>query len=229
VERSAEIATGAVFLGTIKDAFLPPFGIKKLCGCESFQDRHGCMATWASPKCGCRLSRGLLHQGREKIATKRKQFAPPAIGQPAEVANARETFREDVLYEAAQEFFAGQRHSALFAVVGVVFPPEEHLGFVDHNAVVGDSYAVRVTSQIVQNVFGSAKRWLGINDPIFLKQGVQKCAEGFFFGQRQAVSVKANCLVRKARRNPNTNFPRKTRLRTWTGKKKLMAVEIQCR
>jgi hypothetical protein len=49
----------------------------------------------------------LLHQGREKIATKRQQFAPPAIGQPAEVANARETFREDVLYEAAQKFFAG--------------------------------------------------------------------------------------------------------------------------
>jgi hypothetical protein len=49
----------------------------------------------------------LLHQGREKIATKRKQFVPSAIGHPAEVANARKAFREDVLYEAAQEFFAG--------------------------------------------------------------------------------------------------------------------------
>ena len=153
------------------------------------------MATWASPKCACRLSRGLLRQRREKIATKRKQFAPPAIGQPAEVANARETFREDVLYEAAQEFFAGQRHSALFAVVGVVFPPEEHLGFVDrHNAMVGDSYAVRVTGQIVQDVFGSAKRWLGVNDPVFFRQRAQKCAEGFFFGQRQALSVECQLL-----------------------------------
>src|SRR3974377_1854510 len=66
VEGSAEIARGTVLLRTIKDVFLSPFGIEKLCGCESLQDRHGCMATWASPKSGCRLSRGLLRQGREE-------------------------------------------------------------------------------------------------------------------------------------------------------------------
>jgi transcriptional regulator with GAF, ATPase, and Fis domain len=43
-------------------------------------------------------------------------------------------------------------------VVGVVFPAEEHLGFVDcDNAVVRDGYAVRVTSQIVRDVFGHEK------------------------------------------------------------------------
>src|SRR5262249_48341961 len=151
-------------------------------------------ATWASPKCGCRCSRGLLHQRWQKIATKRKQFAPPAIGQPAEVANARETLREDVLHEAAQKFFTGQRHG-LFAVVGGVFQAEEQLGVVDRdNAVVGDSYAVGVASQIVQYVFGSAERWLGINGPILFTQGVQKCAEGFFVGQRQALPVERQLL-----------------------------------
>ena len=78
----------------------------------------------------------MLHPGRERIATKRKQFAPSAIGHPAEVANTRKAFREDVLQEAAQEFFAGQRHGALFAVVGVFFPAEEHLGFVDRDNTV---------------------------------------------------------------------------------------------
>jgi hypothetical protein len=59
------------------------------------------MATWASPKVRVQALERFAAAGAEKIATKRKQFAPPAIGQPAEVANARETFREDVLYEAA--------------------------------------------------------------------------------------------------------------------------------
>src|SRR5215472_11015904 len=43
------------------------------------------MATRASPKCGLTLRRSLLCHRREKIATKRKQFAPSAIGHPAKV------------------------------------------------------------------------------------------------------------------------------------------------
>ena len=83
----------------------------------------------------------------------------------------------------------------MFAVVGVVFPSEEHLGFVDrHNAVVGNGDTVRIASQIMQYVLGSAERWLGVNDPIFLKQGVQECRKGIFVGQRQALSVKRQLL-----------------------------------
>ena len=93
-------------------------------------------------------------------------------------------------------------------MVGVIFPTEEHLGFVDrHNAVVGDGYAVGVTSQIVQNVFGSAERWLGINDPILFTQGVQKCAEGFFLGQRQALSVKDQLLGAESMPQSGQEFP----------------------
>ena len=80
-------------------------------------------------------------------------------------------------------------------MVGIVFPAKEHLGFVDRdNAVVGDGYAVRVTSQIVQDMFGSTERWLGIDDPIFLTERVQKYAEGFLVVQRQALSVKDQLL-----------------------------------
>ena len=98
--------------------------------------------------------------------------------------------RAQALQEAAQKFFARQGHGALLVVVCIVFPSEEHLGFVDrHNAVVGNGHTMRIASQIVQDVFRPAKRWLGVNDPIFLKQGVQKCREGFLIGQRQALSV----------------------------------------
>jgi hypothetical protein len=100
-----------------------------------------------------------------------------------------------VLQESAEKFFAGQRHGALLVVVCVVFPSQNHLGLVDReDAVVGNGYAVRVTAQIVQHVFRSAERWLGVNDPIFLKQGVQKCREGLFVDQRQTFSVKRQLL-----------------------------------
>ena len=191
MERSAEIARDVLVLRTIKDAFVPPFRAEKLYGSESFQHSHWSMATRASPKCGLRLCRSLLRHRREKVATDRKQFVPSAIGQPAEVANAWKPFRQDVLQEAMQKFHAGQRHGALLVVVGVIFPSEDHLRFVNReNAVVGNGHAVRVTGQIVQDVLGSAKRWLGVNDPILLEQGVQKCCEGLFVDQRQALSAK---------------------------------------
>ena len=79
---------------------MPPFGVEKLHGGESFQHNHWSMATRASPKCGLRQCRSLLRHRREKVATDRKQFVPLAIGQPAEVANAWKPFRQDVLQEA---------------------------------------------------------------------------------------------------------------------------------
>src|SRR6516165_11983977 len=210
MERSAEIARGVLLLRTINDAFVPPFRVEKLYGSESFQHSHWSMATRASPKCGLRLCRSLLRHRREKVATDRKQFVPSAIGQPAEVANAWKPFRQDVLQEAVQKFLAGQRHGALLVVVGVIFPSEDHLGFVDReNAVVGNGYAVRVTGQIMQYVLGSAKRWLGVNDPIFLEQGVQECCKGIFVGQRQALSVKCQLLGAESASQSGNEFSTK--------------------
>jgi hypothetical protein len=62
------------------------------------------------------------------------------------------------------------------------------------NAVVRDGYAVGVTSQIVEDVFASPERWLGINDRIFLNTSFQKHAEGLLVGQRRALSVKEQLL-----------------------------------
>src|SRR6202007_622689 len=53
-------------------------------------------------------------------------------------------------------------------------------------------------SQIVQDVFGSAKRWLGVDDPVFSKQGAQKRPEGFFVGQREAFPVERQMVGEKS-------------------------------
>jgi hypothetical protein len=96
------------------------------------------------------------------------QQQPPtfSVSQPAEVSNPRKTFWQYMLQEAAKEFFAGEAHRALLAVVGVIFPSETDLRFIDgENPMVGNGDAMGITSQVLQDVVWTAKGWLGINDP----------------------------------------------------------------
>ena len=44
-------------------------------------------------------------------------------------------------------------------------------------AMVGDGDAMGVTGQVVQDVFGSAEGWLGVNDPVLSKQGTEQSTE----------------------------------------------------
>jgi hypothetical protein len=43
--------------------------------------------------------------------------------------------------------------------------------------MVGDGDAVRIASQIVQNMLGTAEGWLGIDDPVFVKELSEKLAK----------------------------------------------------
>ena len=107
------------------------------------------MTAGALPDCELaeRSCRSLFRQVREKKTTERKQLVTSSIGEPAEVANARESFGQEVLQKAAQEFLASQGHGALFVVMGVVLPSEGDLGIVDQeNAVIGNGHAMRVAS-----------------------------------------------------------------------------------
>jgi hypothetical protein len=49
---------------------------------------------------------------------------PAPIGEEAGKTNADEPAREEMEQEAAREFFGGDRHLALLAVVGIVLPAE---------------------------------------------------------------------------------------------------------
>ena len=56
--------------------------------------------------------------------------------------------------------------------------------------MVGYSDTVRIASQVMQNMFWSAKRGLGVDNPVLLRQGVQKRIKGRFVGQSFAFSMK---------------------------------------
>ena len=101
--------------------------------------------------------------------------------------------------EAAKKLFATESHGAFFAVIGIVLPTETNFGLGDgDNPMVGDGDAMRITSQILQDVIWPAKGRLGINDPILLKQGAHEPAEILFVGQWQTLAIKGELFGAKS-------------------------------
>ena len=64
--------------------------------------------------------------------------------------------------------------------------------------MVGDGDTMGITSQVLQDVVWSAKGWLGINDPVLLKQRAQETAEALFVSQRQTLAIEGELLGAKS-------------------------------
>jgi hypothetical protein len=80
--------------------------------------------------------------------------------------------------EAAQELICGDRHDFLLAAVGIVFPAKRDPIILErHQSMVGDGDAVRIAGEIIQNVLGTAERWLGIDDPVLVEELSEKLAK----------------------------------------------------
>ena len=86
--------------------------------------------------------------------------------------------------EAAQELLRTERHHSFLISVGIILPAESNLVMLEsHEAMVGDGYAMGIAGEIAEHMMGSAKRWLGIDDPVLTEQGAQEGVEGFLVGQ----------------------------------------------
>ena len=76
--------------------------------------------------------------------------------------------------EATQKLIGLERHSSNLAAMGVVAPTEGDLTFGHGNkARVGDGDAMSITRQIGEDLGGSGKRSLGIDDPFTVGSGAQ--------------------------------------------------------
>jgi hypothetical protein len=49
--------------------------------------------------------------------------------------------------------------------------------------MVGDGDAVRIASEIVQNMIGTAEGWLGIDDPVSLEELSEKLAKAMWLSK----------------------------------------------
>jgi hypothetical protein len=109
-----------------------------------------------------------------------ERSTPSSVGKEPEVSNANQTTGQDVKQEAAQELMGGNGHDLLLAAVGIISPAEgDAIVFEGHEAMVGDGDAMGVAGQVVENMFGAAERWLGVDDPVLpeqLPEEVTECA-----------------------------------------------------
>ena len=90
-----------------------------------------------------------------------------AVRQKTIVADACKSARQDVQQESADKFFRRERHRLLSVMVSVILPLERDAPAVKgRQARIGDRRAMGVAGQILEHLLGSAKGWLGVDDPV---------------------------------------------------------------
>ena len=89
--------------------------------------------------------------------------------------------RENVQKEAAQKLLGRYGHQLLFAAMRIILPAEGNLTVgKGHDPMIRDGDTMCVPSQVMKNVQRTAKRRLGVYDPVLTEQRTKKRAEGTF-------------------------------------------------
>src|SRR5215510_2739682 len=100
-----------------------------------------------------------------------------------------------MLQESSQELCTSESHRAHLVVICIILPTEPDVGFGDrNNPMVGNSDAMGVPRQVLQDMVWPAKGWLRIHDPILQKQSSQEPAEVTFLRQRQTLTEEGELL-----------------------------------
>jgi hypothetical protein len=108
-----------------------------------------------------------------------EELGTVAVGEQAEVANAHETLGQDMEQKTAQEFIGGKCHGARLVSTGIVPPTEGDFAFGHgQEPGVGDGDAVGIAGKVGEDLGGSGKRSLGIDDPVPLGGGAQESGKG---------------------------------------------------
>lgn len=82
------------------------------------------------------------------------------------MAYAHEPLGQHVEEESAHELWGFERHGALLAAMGIIFPAEGDVFSVEcDQTMVGDGDAVCVSAEIAQDMFRSAEERLSVDDP----------------------------------------------------------------
>ena len=100
-------------------------------------------------------------------STENQCLAAVAVGKQSEVTDLDEAGGQDMEQEAADELDRIQAHDAAAVAMPRVPPAEAHLAVVEaQQPSVGDGDAMRVSGQILQYMFRSTERRLGVDHPL---------------------------------------------------------------
>lgn len=92
--------------------------------------------------------------------------------------DADQALGQNVDQESAQELICRNGNNLLLTAVRIVFPAKRDSIVLKRNqSMVGDGDAVRIASEIVQNMLGTAEGWLGVDDPILAKELSEELAK----------------------------------------------------
>ena len=141
---------------------------------------------------GDRFERCVLGRSvAEKVSASSHRLSTRAIREQAEVANAHEATRHDVEQKASEEFVGVERQDLDTAMVGVVLPAESDAAVaVIDEAIVGQRDAVRVATEILEDLLGAGKGPLGIDDPIDGPELAEETAERVRTGEWRGATRK---------------------------------------
>ena len=94
------------------------------------------------------------------------------------MTDTNEALGEQMQEEAAQELIQGYGHQFLLVVIRGVSPTKGDLAVGQRDqAMVGDGHAMGVTAEILEHIFGAAKGWFGVDDPVLSEQRSQPRSE----------------------------------------------------
>ena len=88
------------------------------------------------------------------------------IRHESKMANPDEALWQNVQQESPDELFGRDGHFTFLVAVRIIPPTECDLIPVERNeSMIRDGHTMGVASEIAENLFGTAKGRLGINDP----------------------------------------------------------------
>jgi len=132
----------------------------------------------------------------EQLATVSQLFAAAAISQEPELAQTLKAARQDVQQKTPDELTSCESHGPLLSAVSVVFPAKSNVAvFKCQQALVGDGHAVRVTTEISQNLRWSTKGRLGIDAPLARPKTCEQPLKREGFGEVGYSAVKCEVVV----------------------------------
>ena len=114
----------------------------------------------------------------EQLAAASEGGLPSSVGEEAEVADADQSFGQNVKKKSTQELIGRNGHDLVLAAVSIVSPAEgDAIVLEGHETMVGDGYSMGVAGQVVENVLGSAEGWLGVDHPVLLAELPEEVVE----------------------------------------------------
>ena len=105
------------------------------------------------------------------LPTERQGAAAVAVGEQAEVTDFDKPGRQHMQQEPAKKLNRSEAHNPDAIVVPGVAPAKAHLAIrKTQQSTIGNGNTMSVTSQILENVRGAAKRRVGMNHPCLAPQ-----------------------------------------------------------